>query len=424
MKKNIQSIRGMHDILPTNIIFWHKVEKKIKKILFNYGFNEIRTPIIEKKILFSTSIGNSSDIIEKEMYFFKDKNNEIVALRPENTSGCVRAGIQNGILHNSNQKLWYIGQMFRRERPQKGRYRQFYQLGAEAFGIKNPSIDAEIIAMTARMWKEFGIIDNLILEINSIGSLEARLKYKKILTSFFESKINETNKDYIKHMLKNPLKMLDSKNKNIQKILNDAPSFFDFIDEPSKKHFSKLCKFLKKIKIKYKINQKLMRGLNYYNSTIFEWKTNTPGFQTICAGGRYDNLVKNLGGKQTAAIGFAIGLERLILLIQQTNKAFFKDTNKTDVCIISYKDIDQKKILELSESIRNQISNLKLIINHNEENIKTQFKKANKNNTKIAIILNKNEFNKNQITLKDLKSKKQKKISKNEIKKYLNKLLK
>lgn len=425
MKKYIQSVKGMHDLLPEKTIFYQKIEKKIKKIFSMYDFSEIRTPILEKTKLFSKNIGKNTDVVKKEMYSFIGKDQKNITLRPENTLGCIRACIQHGLLYKTEKKLWYFGPMFRYERPQKGRYRQFHQFGVEVFNYPGPDIDAELIVMSLRIWKKFKISNNLLLEINSIGSKQSRNEYKKDLTSFLYSNKNKLDKQSKNQLLKNPLKILDSKNKNIQNLLNQAPNLLNYIDLKSKKHFKKLCNLLNLMKINYKINNKLIRGLDYYNNTVFEWKTNMLGTQnTICAGGRYDKLIEKLGGKPTKAIGFGIGLERLILLIKKTNPNFFNKKKKIDIYIISCgKKSEDKKII-LSEYIRDKISNLKIIINYGSKKFKKQIKKAYKKKAKIALILKDKYFDFNIIKIKNLTTGKQKKIMKSKLISYLNKILK
>lgn len=423
MEKKIRSIRGMHDYLPDEINIWQKVEKKIKKILSMYVFKEIRTPILEKSTLFFKTIGKNTDIIEEEMYTFTEKNGNKIALRPENTIGCIRAAIQNNILKKI-QRLWYIGPMFRYERPQFGRYRQFYQLGVEVFGLKEPNIDAELIAMNTRLWKELKINKNISLEINSIGSIEIREKYKKILIPFLNKNKLKLDKKSLKRIIKNPIRIFDSKNKKTQKLLDEAPMLFDYIDEKSKKNFIKLCELLNIMKIKYKINKKLVRGLNYYNNTVFEWKTNLLGSQkTICAGGRYDKLIEMLGGRPTQAVGFGIGLDRLILLIKKLNINFIKNKNKIDIYIINCVKKPQETLI-LKEKIHDKIPNIKILTDHIGGKLKKQLKRANKYKSKIALILCEKEYSSKKIIIKDLHAKKQKIIEKKNIIKYLIKILK
>lgn len=299
MAKNIQAIRGMNDYLPADTVIWQRIETILKRVLAGYGYSEIRTPIVEQTPLFRRAIGEVTDVVEKEMYTFDDRNGESVTLRPENTAGCVRAGIEHGLLYNQEQRVWYLGPMFRYERPQKGRYRQFYQLGAEVFGLQGPDIDAELILLTARWWRELGIFEHVTLELNSIGSLAARANYREALVAFLEQHKDKLDEDCKRRMYSNPLRVLDSKNPEVQQLLNDAPELFDYLDAESKEHFDSLCALLDGAGIKYRINQRLVRGLDYYNRTVFEWVTTALGAQgTVCAGGRYDGLVEQLGADQ------------------------------------------------------------------------------------------------------------------------------
>ncbi|KJJ58494.1 histidinol dehydrogenase, partial [Vibrio cholerae] len=314
MAKTIQAIRGMNDCLPTQSPLWQKVEGVVKNVISAYGYSEVRMPIVEMTHLFSRAIGEVTDVVEKEMYTFEDRNGDSLTLRPEGTAGCVRSGIENGLLYNQEQRLWYMGPMFRHERPQKGRYRQFHQCGVEVFGLDGPDVDAELIMMTARLWRELGIAQHVRLELNSIGSLEARANYRTALIDYLEQYQNVLDEDCKRRMYTNPLRVLDSKNPDVQAILGDAPQLSDYLDAESKQHFAGLCELLDAAGIEYTVNQRLVRGLDYYNRTVFEWITESLGSQgTVCGGGRYDGLVEQLGGKPTPAVGFAMGLERLVL---------------------------------------------------------------------------------------------------------------
>ena len=302
MAKAIQAIRGMNDCLPTQSPLWHKVEDSVKRVISAYGYSEIRMPIVEQTHLFKRAIGEVTDVVEKEMYTFDDRNGDSLALRPEGTAGCVRAGIENGLLYNQEQRLWYMGPMFRHERPQKGRYRQFHQVGVEVFGLNGPDVDAELIMMTARLWRELGIDKHVHLELNSIGSLEARANYRVVLIEFLEQHLDILDEDCKRRMYTNPMRVLDTKNPAVQAILGDAPKLSEYLDDDSKAHFSGLCELLDAAGIQYQVNERLVRGLDYYNRTVFEWVTESLGAQgTVCAGGRYDGLVEQLGGKETPA---------------------------------------------------------------------------------------------------------------------------
>ncbi|MDT9587543.1 MAG: histidine--tRNA ligase [Candidatus Arsenophonus melophagi] len=424
MAKNIQSIRGMHDCIPTDIVFWQKIENKLKQILASYSFSEIRTPIVEQTALFSRAMGEVNDVIEKEMYSFDDRDGNSLSLRPENTAGCVRAGIEHGLLYNQHQRFWYLGPMFRYERPQKGRYRQFHQLGAEVFGLAGPNIDAELIMMTARWWREFGIAKHVSLELNSIGSLEARARYRKALVIFLQQYEDKLDEDSRRRLSTNPLRILDSKNPDVQTLLNDAPLLVDHIDDDSKKHFAELCKLLDVVGVQYRVNQRLVRGLDYYNRTVFEWVTGTSDAQnTICAGGRYDGLVEQLGGKATSAVGLAMGMERMVLLVRRINPDFFAECNLIDVCLIAGSEASQQLILCLAEQIRDQLPTLKLITHYGSGNFKKQLALANKYQAKIVLILGEDEYQKGEVMIKNLRTGEQWKISQKNISVRLSELL-
>ncbi|UDG79403.1 Histidine--tRNA ligase [Candidatus Ecksteinia adelgidicola] len=416
MKKNIQSVRGMNAYLPKDIPLWKHIEIILKKVLQNYGYCEIHLPIIEKTLLFKRAIGLMTDVVEKEMYTFNDRNGNSLTLRPEGTAGCVRASIEHGLIYNNQeQRLWYIGPMFRYERPQKGRYRQFYQLGIEVFGLCGPNIDAELILISARFWKALGISNYVKLELNSIGSLEARAHYRNALVVFLKQHINELDPNSKQQIYCNPLRILDSKKPKIQKILKYAPRLSEYLDEESQIHFSSLCKFLKEIGISYTINQNLVRGLDYYNRTVFEWVTSNLGSQgTICAGGRYDNLVKHLGGKKIPAVGLAIGLERLMLLFQILNPDFVFPPI-VDIYIISIGIKEQKIAIQLAEKIRDVLPNLKIMTNYKNSNLKKQIARANKFGSRVVLILGENETTLKEVTIKDLKNGQQETLTQSQV---------
>lgn len=391
MIKKIQLIRGMHDYLPDEIYLWEKTEKVLKMIFKNYGYNQIRLPILEKTQLFQTSIGTVTDIIEKEMYTFFDRKKKSITLRPEATASCARAVLENNLLKNIHQRFWYYGPMFRYERPQKGRYRQFHQFGCEVYGLSSPYIDLELIMLLYRCWKNLKIDKKIFLEINSIGSVQSRKKYKIDLVKFLNSNLYSLDLESKKRLLTNPLRILDSKNLNIQNLLKNGPVLLDYIDYHSKNHFKNLCALIKEINIPFKINKNLIRGIDYYNSTVFEWKYKSKrlGSQnTFCAGGRYDNLVKILGGPNTPALGFAIGMERLIYIIQRNKKNMNKNLTN-DIYIIS--DLKENKILciKYAEKIRNYFNKLKIIQDFNLGSIKKKIIRAIKFQSKIIIIINK-----------------------------------
>ncbi|TPG63220.1 histidine--tRNA ligase [Ewingella americana] len=402
MAKNIQAIRGMNDYLPEDTALWQKIEGILKQVLGNYGYNEIRMPIVEQTPLFKRAIGEVTDVVEKEMYSFEDRNGESLTLRPEGTAGCVRAGIEHGLLYNQEQRLWYIGPMFRYERPQKGRYRQFNQLGVEVFGLQGPDIDAELILLTARWWRALGISEHVALELNSIGSLEARASYREALVAYLEQHKDKLDEDCKRRMYTNPLRVLDSKNPDVQVLLNDAPELADYLDPESKEHFAGLCELLEQAGIPYTVNQRLVRGLDYYNRTVFEWVTTNLGAQgTVCAGGRYDGLVEQLGGRATPAVGFAMGLERLVLLVQAVNPDF-KAPATVDAYVISSGAGTQSAAMQLAESLRDSLPELKVMTNYGGGNFKKQFARADKWGARVALVLGENEVAAHQVVIKDL----------------------
>lgn len=424
MAKNIQAIRGMNDYLPADTIVWQRIESTLKRILTNYGISEIRTPIVEHTPLFQRAIGEVTDVVEKEMYSFQDRGDESLTLRPEGTAGCVRAGIERGLLYNQEQRLWYIGPMFRYERPQKGRYRQFHQLGAEIFGLSGPDIDAELIMMTARWWRELGIAEHVTLELNSIGSLQARAKYREALVAFLEQHKEKLDEDCKRRMYTNPLRVLDSKDQGVQTLLNDAPELFDYLDEESKIHFDGLRAILDAAGIKYRVNQRLVRGLDYYNRTVFEWVTTALGAQgTVCAGGRYDGLVEQLGGHNTPAVGFAMGLERMVLLVQEVNPDFVKDAAVTDVYLASFGDGSQVAAMLLAEQIRDSLPGVRIMTNYGGGNFKKQLGRADKNGARIALILGEDEIANGTVTVKELATGEQQTLAQSGLSARLSELL-
>lgn len=402
--KKLQAIRGMNDYLPADTALWQRIEGTLKQVLSTYGYSEIRMPIVEQTPLFKRAIGEVTDVVEKEMYTFEDRNGESLTLRPEGTAGCVRAGIEHGLLYNQEQRMWYIGPMFRYERPQKGRYRQFNQLGVEVFGLNGPDIDAELIMLSARWWRALGIADDVSLELNSIGSLEARANYRDALVAFLEQHKEKLDEDCKRRMYSNPLRVLDSKNPEVQALLNDAPELQDYLDDESREHFAGLCELLSLAGIPYTINQRLVRGLDYYNRTVFEWVTSSLGAQgTVCAGGRYDGLVEQLGGRATPAVGFAMGLERLVLLVQAVNPDF-KAPATVDAYVISFGAGTQGAAMQLAEKLRDDLPELKVMTNYGGGNFKKQFARADKWGARIALVLGEDEVAAQQVVVKDLQS--------------------
>lgn len=425
MATKIQSVRGMNDYLPADTAVWQRIENTLKRILTSYGISEIRTPIVEHTPLFQRAIGEVTDVVEKEMYSFQDREENVsLTLRPEGTAGCVRAGIEKGLLYNQEQRLWYIGPMFRHERPQKGRYRQFHQLGAEVFGLSGPDIDAELIMMTARWWRELGIAEHVTLELNSIGSLQARTNYREALVSFLEQHKDKLDEDCKRRMYTNPLRVLDSKDKVVQELLNDAPALFDYLDEESKVHFDGLCAILDAAGIQYRINQRLVRGLDYYNRTVFEWVTTALGSQgTVCAGGRYDGLVEQLGGHNTPAVGFAMGLERMVLLVQSVNPDFVSETTVTDIYLASFGEGSQVAAMMLAEQIRDSLPGVRIMTNYGGGNFKRQLSRADKNGARIALILGEDEIANGTVTVKELATGEQQTLAQSGLSARLSELL-
>ncbi|MCG7587169.1 histidine--tRNA ligase [Photobacterium sp. OFAV2-7] len=402
MAKQIQAIRGMNDCLPTQSPLWHKVENTIKQVVSAYGYNEIRMPIVESTHLFKRAIGEVTDVVEKEMYTFDDRNGDSLTLRPEGTAGCVRAGIQNGLLYNQEQRLWYTGPMFRHERPQKGRYRQFHQFGVEVFGLNGPDVDAELIMMMARFWRELGIFEHVRLELNSIGSLEARASYRTALVAFLEQHMDVLDDDCKRRLHSNPLRILDTKNPAVQEILVDAPKLSEYLDEESKQHFAGLCELLDAAGIEYQVNERLVRGLDYYNRTVFEWITESLGAQgTVCAGGRYDGLVEQLGGKATPAVGFAMGLERLVLMMETLDLTDVR--RPVDVYMVTAGEGTMLAGMKLAEKLREDVPGLRVMNHFGGGNFKKQFKRADNVGAAIALVLGENEIAENTVVVKDLR---------------------
>jgi histidyl-tRNA synthetase len=403
VSKQIQAIRGMNDCLPAQSGLWQYVEGVIRQVVASYGYQEIRTPIVESTDLFKRSIGEVTDIVEKEMYTFNDRNNDSLTLRPEGTASVVRAGNEHGLLYNQQQRLWYMGPMFRHERPQKGRYRQFHQFGIEAFGFAGPDIDAEVILLSSRLWQRFGIHQNVSLEINSLGSNEARSAYKAQLVAYLKSRQSELDEDSLRRLESNPLRVLDSKNPQVQAVVNDAPKLLDCLDAESQQHFQTLCERLDKLGIQYRVNPALVRGLDYYNRTVFEWVTESLGAQgTVCAGGRYDGLVEQLGGKATQGVGFAIGLERLVLLLQTLAPDTYV-APAVDIYVAAVDDEAQDAIWQVSEQLREQLPWVRTQTHCGGGNVKKQMKKADASGAKLAFLLGQSELQGQYVTVKFLR---------------------
>ena len=401
MAKNIQAIRGMNDCSPTESPLWQWIEGQVRQILSSYGYSEVRMPIVESTPLFARAIGEVTDVVSKEMYTFWD-NDEQLTLRPEGTAGCVRAAIEHGWIYNNEQRLWYMGPMFRHERPQKGRYRQFHQAGVEVFGIATPEIDAELIILTARLWKALGIDQHVSLQLNSIGSLEARANYRSALVAFLENHQDLMSEEEKERLVKNPLRILDTKNQALQDVLDGAPKLLDYLDDESREHFAQLCGLLDAVGIQYEINPKLVRGLDYYNKTVFEWVTSALGAQgTVCGGGRYDGLVEQLGGHATSGVGFAMGLERLVLLVQEVNKSI-PVKSAVDIYVVYQGEGTTLAAFQLAEKLRSELPHLSTMLHCSGGNFKKQFKRAAKSGATLALVLGESEVQNNQVVVKHL----------------------
>jgi histidyl-tRNA synthetase len=402
----IQAIRGMNDILPSETRLWQSVETILREILHSYGYQEIRLPIVEKTELFKRTIGEATDIVEKEMYTFLDRNDENLTLRPEGTAGCVRAGVEHGLLYNQIQRWWYQGPYFRYERPQKGRYRQFHQFGAEVFGIGTPDIDAELIIMSARILEKCGLKSHVELQLNSLGSAESRANYRKELINYFSQHKSELDEDSLRRLETNPLRILDSKNPALNEFILNAPKLTEHLDPESKTHFLTLQNYLKHAGVEFIINPCLVRGLDYYNKTVFEWVTNDLGAQgTVLAGGRYDSLVEQLSGKATSALGFAIGMERLVLLTQQIQTDLIAAS--ADIYILTDSEKTFQKGLEISGELRDAFPALCILQHSGGGSFKNQIKKADKSGARYGIFLGEGEYAEKSVGVKALLDKSQ-----------------
>ena len=400
MSNKIQAIRGMNDLLPADSELWSSLDDTISNLLISYGYKYCRTPIVESTETFSRAIGEVTDIVEKEMYTWEDNNGNSLTLRPEGTASVVRMMIEHNLPREGIQKVFYNGPMFRHERPQKGRYRQFHQVGAEVFGASDAKIDAELISITDSLWKSLEI--NARLEINSLGSKESRSSYRKILTDFFNKNISQLDEDSLRRLKTNPLRILDSKNKDLELLISNAPKMIDHLDEESQEHFTILKNYLDSLDIPYEVNPKLVRGLDYYNQTVFEWISNDLGSQgTICGGGRYDGLVEKMGGNPTPAIGFAMGLERIALLIQDKNTQLVN--KRCQLYFVALGDKAQTESMKLSKKILQMLPNITLSNDVSMGSLKSQMKKADKSNADFALILGEEELSNNQLSIKPLK---------------------
>jgi len=401
----IQAIRGMNDILPDQTPVWQYVESTVRQVLGQYGYQEIRMPVVEHTELFKRSIGEVTDIVEKEMYTFDDRNGDSLTLRPEGTAGCVRAAEEHGLLFNQTRRLWYTGPMFRHERPQKGRYRQFHQIGVECFGMAGPDIDAELLVLTARLWKAFGLTEHARLEINSIGTSESRKVYREALVRYLEQYKDQLDDDSKRRLGTNPLRILDSKDPATREILNGAPLLDDYLDDESRAHFEQLKALLDAAGVSYTVNPALVRGLDYYGKTVFEWITDSLGAQgTICAGGRYDGLVQQLGGKPTDAVGFAMGLERLILLLETLDLVPEQVNNNADVYVTAMGEQAVAPAMAVAECLRNELPGVVVVSHCGGGSFKSQMKKADRSNARYAVILGENEIASGTVALKPLRN--------------------
>ncbi|MGB1109358.1 MAG: histidine--tRNA ligase [Gammaproteobacteria bacterium] len=401
MSQRIRSVRGFNDIPPSESAIWQQVEAVCARVLASYGYGEMRLPIVESTDLFKRSIGEVTDIVEKEMYTFPDRNGDSLTLRPEGTASCVRAALDTGLVQEGVQRLWYAGPMFRHERPQRGRYRQFHQIGAEAYGLSGPDVDAEIILMSARLWKELGLKD-VRLELNSLGTPESRGAYRQVLVEYLRQHESELDEDAKRRLDSNPLRILDSKNPQVQAVVENAPKLADHLDDESQAHLDAVCAILDESGVSYSINPKLVRGLDYYSRTVFEWITDTLGAQgTICAGGRYDGLIEQLGGKPTPAIGFAMGIERLVELIKEEGLA--RESSAADVYLVAVGERAGQAAFALAEKIRDAAPGLRLITHCGGGSFKSQFKKADKSGAGLALILGDSELDSGTIGYKPLR---------------------
>ena len=404
MANALQAIRGMNDILPEQSSVWQFAEDTIRAVLEAYGFREIRMPIVEKTELFRRSIGEVTDIVEKEMYTFEDRNGGSLTLRPEGTAGCARACIQHSLTNKQVQRLWYTGPMFRHERPQKGRYRQFYQVGVEVFGLEGPDVDAELLMLTARLWQRLGL-EPPSLQVNSLGTSEARDRYRDELVAYLKTVYEQLDADSQRRLETNPLRILDSKNLQVQALLEEAPKLSDYIDEDSQTHFETLCALLDAAGLDYDINPHLVRGLDYYGRTVFEWVTDQLGAQgTVCAGGRYDVLMEYLGGRATPAVGFALGLERIVALLE--NQGTRLPDALPHLYVVTVGEQAQRQGLLLSERLRDALPKLRIVTHCGGGSFKSQFKKADRSGARYALVLGEDEVQRREIGIKPLRERK------------------
>ncbi|HHX0883516.1 TPA: histidine--tRNA ligase [Pseudomonas aeruginosa] len=405
MSKSLQAIRGMNDILPEQTPAWRYLERTFAGLLDGYGYSEIRLPILEFTELFARGIGEGTDVVDKEMYTFLDRNGESLTMRPEGTAGCVRAVLEHGLSGGGQvQKLWYTGPMFRYEKPQKGRYRQFHQIGVEVFNLPGPDIDAELIILTWRLWQKLGMADAVTLQLNTLGSSEARARYREALVAYLQERFEQLDEDSQRRMTTNPLRILDSKVESTQALLVGAPTLHDYLDEESIAHFEGLKARLDAVGLRYEINQKLVRGLDYYCRTAFEWVTDRLGAQgTVCGGGRYDGLVSQFGGKPTPGVGFAMGVERLVLLLETLGVIPAELNRPADLYVCAFGEPAELAALTLAEQLRSAIPGIRLLVNAGAGSFKSQFKKADKSGARFALILGEDEVANRVVGFKPLR---------------------
>lgn len=402
MSKHIQSVRGMRDLLPEQSYAWQQLESLLNRTMTQYGYAEIRTPIVEKTELFCRSIGEVTDIVEKEMYSFEDRNGDGLTLRPENTAACVRAVLQNGLLRDGPLRLFYMGPMFRHERPQKGRYRQFHQVGAEAYGMPGPVVEAELIGLGERLWKVLGIDADIELEINTLGVAGDRQKHREALIAYFEANLEVLDEDAKRRLHSNPLRILDTKNPDMQALVEAAPQLSDYLCEESQQHFTRLKSLLDELGITYRVNPRLVRGLDYYSHTVFEWVTTRLGSQgTVCAGGRYDGLVDDLGGKATPAVGWAMGMERLLELVAELHGQ--ESAPSADLYVVMAGERAECAGLALAEQLRTALPGRVVLSHCSGGSFKSQFKRADKSGARYALIIGDNEAESKTVAVKPLR---------------------
>ncbi|MCS5711045.1 histidine--tRNA ligase [Candidatus Berkiella aquae] len=402
MSLGLKVVKGMKDTLPQEIAAWHYVESQFRSLVQSYGYQEIRMPILEQTELFKRAIGEVTDIVEKEMYTFLDKGGETLTLRPESTAQTVRAVLENNLIRNQSQRLWYYGPMFRRENPQKGRYRQFHQFGVEAFALEGPDVDAEQILMMARLWRQVGLDKKIALQLNSLGLASERATYRQALVDYFRTRYDMLDEDSKRRLESNPLRILDSKNPAMQPLITEAPILLDYLGEESLAHFTQLQSLLKASHITFEVNPRLVRGLDYYTHTVYEWVTTELGSQgTVCAGGRYNDLVSQMGGPATQGVGFAMGVERLIMLLLDNQLIPHHDS--VDVYCVAEGDLAQQQVMVVAEQLRDALPQLSFLMNCGGGSFKSQFKKADKSGASFALILGEEEVKNQTLSIKALR---------------------